>query len=217
MRSGRKVVAEPWLTGTCCPGSVWVMVPPSYELVVRWSSKAGDIERLPAMATYPLARTPRQVDLHDTRVWVASGTRIVAEFRSRGWSSSQKVKLLDGTVVEGVGPGRLQIQPGTAKILKNPLDMSQIPGGSANPFGHKDAIRYMLRRPRQFVTVTDAKAPNRISEIQLPITHKEDWLQTTKHQAPHTTEGVKHANQEIMRQMHGRAGFPLLRQRILLQ
>ena len=200
-------------------GSVWAMGLPGYELVVRWSSKAGNIERLTAMATYPLARTPRQVDLHDTRVWVASGTRIVAEFRSRGWSSTPKVKLLDGTVVEGVGPGRLQIQPGTAKILKNPLLMSRIPGGSANPFGHKDAIRYMRPRPRQFVTVTDAKAPNRFSEVQLPITEKEEWLQTTQDQAAHTTEGVKHATEAALvlaysEYRNARSKRPIVRHRL---
>jgi transposase len=31
------------------------------------------------------------------------------------------------------------------------------------------------------------------------------------------TEGVNTRTKKIMRQMHGRAGFPLLRQRILLQ
>lgn len=66
-----------------------------YELVIRWPSKAGGVERLTALSSVPLARTPRQIDLHNATVWVASGTKIVARFKSRGWTASHKLKLLE--------------------------------------------------------------------------------------------------------------------------
>lgn len=190
---------------------------PRYELVVRWPRKAGDVEKLEVMSTFPLARTPRQVDLDDVKVWVAVGPRIVAEFRSRGWSSARRLKMLDGTVVEGAGPGRLQIAPGTARVLKRPVLMIEIPGGNANPFGHKHAIRYLLARPRRFVTIT--KVPKQVSETEMPVTTKQAWLQTARDQAPYTTEGVKHATEAALvmaytEHRNARATRPIVRHRM---
>ena len=188
-----------------------------YELVIRWPSKAGDIEKLISMQSIPLARTPRQVDLHAATVWVAVDAAIVARFRSRGWTAASRLKLLDGATVEGVGPGRLQIEPGTAHLLRTPLSMSALPGGSTNPFGHRHAIRYLLPRPRRFVTIT--KAAKAVTEAKLPIMARQDWLQVARDQAPHTIEGVKHATEAQLVLAYSdhrrtRSGKPLIRHRL---
>lgn len=188
-----------------------------YELVIRWSSKAGDIEKLMAMSNVPLARTPRQINLHDATVWVAAGKEIVAQFRARGWTASDKMRLLDGTMAKGVGPGRLQIEPGTAHLLRRPLSMAAIPGGSTNPFGYKNGFRYLLPAPRRFTTIT--KTPNASTQVSLPVTTKQSWLQVANDQAPHTIEGLKHATEAdlvLAYSEHRKAvsGNPLIRHRL---
>lgn len=195
------------------------MATPKYELVVRWPSKAGDVERLTTMPAYPLARMPRQVDLDNAQVWVAAGPLLLAKFRSRGWSSARSLRLLDGTTVQGVGPGRLQIAPGTAQLVKTPIHMSDIPGGSANPFGHAHAIRYLLPSPRRFVRITSSKSPAAFSEVELPMTTMQEWLQVAKDQAPHLTEGLKHATEAALvlsysEYRSSRSNRPIVRHRL---
>ena len=195
------------------------MAKPAYELVVRWPSKAGDLRQLETISAYPLARTPRQVDLHDSIVWVAYGPRIVAKFRSRGWASARRMKLLDGTVVSGVGPGHLQIEPGSVRLLRAPIQMAALSGGSANPFGHAHAIGYLLPRPQRFATITKSNASNQFYEVTLPITTKQEWLQIANDQAAQTSEGIKRATEAALvlaysEYRNARSQRPLVRHRV---
>lgn len=44
-------------------------------------------------------------------------------------------------------------------IRTRPIPMAQIPGGSRDPFGHPEGLRYLQRRPRSFVSLSDPKTP----------------------------------------------------------
>lgn len=197
------------------------LVPPlhdRYDLVVRWPTSAGPIDKLARRRTFPLAKAPQRIDPTDGQVWVAVDGALVARFRSRGLSVTKKVRLLHGHVEP---KGReLQIEPGSVQFLGRPKPMANIEGGSVNPFGHPAGFRYMRRRPQRFVRMTDTRSTT-VTEERLPITRANEWVQQTRDQAALTCEGAKHATEAALitayRDWRLEAGGRLLvRQRILL-
>jgi hypothetical protein len=142
------------------------------------------------MSMFPVGM-PRHIDSGDGDVWVAVGSDLVARFRTRGISGPRKVKLLTGREVSG--GYRLQPGPKSVELLTRPIPMAEIRGGSGDPFGHPEGMRYLQRRPRRFISLSDPKSsPLGEPRVRpLEVRTAEEWLAQTK-SAAKETEIVKH-------------------------
>ena len=160
----------------------------SYDLVLRWPRSAGDIGKLNRRTTFPIGKMPRHIDVNDGDVWVAVGGNLVARFRTRGISGPRRVRLLTGSDIRG--GYRLQLEPESVKVLPRPIAMTSIQGGSRDPFGHPEGLRYMQNRPRRFVNLKDP-APPPPQPKPLEVRAADDWVAQTKN-ATKATEVVKH-------------------------
>lgn len=165
------------------------MAPKHYDLVLRWPRSAGDMKTLTRMSTFPVGKMPQHINPGNADVWVAVGGDLVARFRTRGITGPRKVKLLTGREVSG--GYRLQLEPQSVQVLTRPISMTDIPGGSRDPFGHPEGMRYLQHRPRRFVSLSHAKPQDGPQKRPLEIRTAEEWLAQTKH-ALKEAEAVKH-------------------------
>ena len=168
---------------------VGAVAPKPYDLVLRWPRPAGDIEKLQRMSTFPVGKMPQHIDPDNGDVWVAVGGDLVARFRTRGITGPRKVKLLTGREVSR--GYRLQLEPKSVQFLNRPATMTEIPGGSRDPFGHPEGMRYLQRRPRRFVSLSDKKRQEGPKQRPLEVRTAEEWLAQTR-DALKDTEVAKH-------------------------
>lgn len=161
-----------------------------YDLVLRWPREAGAIQKLERMATFPLARQPKHIDPADGDVWVAVAGNLAARFRTRGISGPRAVTLLNGN--RALAGYRLQLEPGSVRLLGRPIPMAAVPGGSQHAFPHPEGMRYLHRRPRRFVRLSDPSSSSREpKERLLEVRTAQEWLAQTK-AAPADAEIIRH-------------------------